>query len=127
MRSLVFSSLLFIIPLCVAVKNKLPILASVFGLLVLTSVVNHAKIYRPISLYVDQIVVRTVTSVLMICAFVVVAPYSPWLGISAGLCGVLAGYIYLNKNKMSHHVMLHVVGAVGFTLFVLGYSQIVKK
>ena len=123
-KPLVFSCLLFLIPLFFALNYKMYYLAGAFGLLVVTSIFNHSKLFIPLANYIDQVVVQIISVVLSILAFFVIAPREPLLGISAGSCGIAAGLIYKFKNHTGHHVLLHIVGALGFTLYVVGMHKL---
>ena len=109
-----------------ALNYKMYYLACAFGLLVVTSVFYHSKLFIPIVDYIDKVVAHTISVVLTILAFFVIAPREPLLGISAGCCGIAAGLIFKFKNNTCHHVLLHIVGALGFTLYVVGMHKMKK-
>ncbi len=121
---LAFSSLLFLIPVYLAYIYNMPALVILFACLTITSILNHGRILRPMSNTIDKLLAKTLTIVLTISAFVLLAPHQPLLGISAGCCGILAGIVYKYETQKVQHTLVHVIGAIGFSLYVVGMSRI---
>lgn len=122
-RPLVLSSLLFCIPMFCAMYFQFFILAGGFATLVVTSLMNHGKICLPASKIIDCVVAQTLCVSLSLLAFLWIAPKHPIVGIAAGTCGVLTGIVFFFKQNTLDHIYMHIVGALGCTLFVLGFLK----
>lgn len=94
------------------------VLASAIGLVIATSIANHShvSVLQPWAKYVDRAVVQVISATLTISAFTM-APQL--LYVSAGSCGIAAGIIYKFKRHKWDHVLMHVVGAAGFSLYCI--------
>ena len=96
----------------------MPALASAIGLVIATSVANHSRIsaLQPWAKHIDRAVVQVISVTLTVSAFTM-APQLLYL--AGGSCGIAAGIIYKFKRHKWDHVLMHFVGAVGFSLYCL--------
>ena len=114
---LVYSSALFLVPAVLALVKSNWLLASLFGVLTGTSVLYHGGVGGEIIQKVDTVYAQLLTIALTSSAFYrAVVDFSAVFAV-AGTSGVIAAVIYKAKFP---HVGVHVVGAMGFSLYVAG-------
>jgi hypothetical protein len=110
MKPLAISSLSFLVPAFVALYRDRLCISSCLFVLVATSLANHQF---GIAKNVDRFYARTFTLVLTCDAFARGGGH-----FYAGVCGIAAGLMYKFRRNVYHHVLMHVVGAIGFTIYV---------
>ena len=125
MKPTAISSLLFSIPLITSLYYNQIFHALHFGILIVTSILNNGRIFKNETIHwyaakCDRLFARILTLTLTYRAFTIISMCSPMYGITAGSCGILAGYIYKNKRTTADHIILHIVGTIGFTFYVIG-------
>jgi hypothetical protein len=117
---LVYSSTLFLVPSAVAYAHGNGFMTLLMLALTTTSVLYHGKfggveLARMIMNLSTQYMHKTLTLALTSNSFYKAVKCKSFMHMAAGFCGVCACSIYIMRKP---HVYIHVIGALGFSLYV---------